>query len=206
MMMLQDLYKAEAERISKLTDGKGDYTHPVFGEGAPSSAILLIGEAPGKQEAEQGRPFVGKAGEQLRRMLDISGIDSKCLYITNTVKYRPWKVKQLQGRVSYSNRTPDVSEIKEGCVLLEKEIKIISPKIIVTLGNTPLSAVEYITKAAVGKIGDVHGRAFELSEYNAVLFPLYHPASGIYNRSLIAVMEEDLKNLGKLSGKITEVK
>ena len=92
-MGLVELYEKERLRIAETADGRGDYSHPVFGEGPVNPLVMLIGEAPGGDEAKQGRPFVGKAGKQLDALLSGAGIDRSRVYITNTVKFRPVNVK-----------------------------------------------------------------------------------------------------------------
>lgn len=208
MSGLFELYEEERRRLSHIADDKGDYANPVFGEGELNSRIVFIGEAPGKSEAESGRPFVGKAGAELDGMLDMSGIKRNELFVTNAVKFRPWKKTELaSGRISTRNRTPSVNEIRESAVLLFNELKLIKPQFVVTLGNSPLYAIECVTKTKLdGSIGAFHGKEIHVSGNGLefILFPLYHPASGIYNRALVKVMEDDLKKLScviKNSGK-----
>lgn len=158
----------------------------VTGDGFCPSKIMLIGEAPGREEVEQGKPFVGKAGKNLLEILEILELKRENIFITNAVKFRPTK---LSVKNTISNRKPTDIEIKEFLSYLLKEIMIINPEIIVTLGNTPL-------KALLGKgvtVGNLHGK---LIAYNRKkLYPLYHPASIIYNPSLKIVYYEDIKNL-----------
>ncbi len=165
----------------------------VFGEGKKKAAIMLIGEAPGKDEVREKRPFCGKAGRNLDEFLYVLGLNRSDLYITNVCKFRPHKVSE-KGTVS--NRPPTRVEIEAALPFLCEEINAISPRIIVTLGNTPLRACFGDFKKS---IGDVHGRMLDIRigdrEYH--LFPLYHPASIIYNRALKTVYEEDLARLKK---------
>lgn len=201
-MGLSELYEAERRRLLRITDDRGDYANPVFGEGELNSRIVFIGEAPGKSEAESGRPFVGKAGTELDGMLDMSGIKRSELYVTNAVKFRPWKKTELaSGRISTRNRTPSVKEIRESATLLLCELKLLKPKFVVTLGNSPLYAIDCVTEAGLdGSIGELHGEEIHISGNGLefTLFPLYHPASGIYNRALVKVMEDDLKKLSRV--------
>ncbi|MBQ9832705.1 MAG: uracil-DNA glycosylase [Clostridia bacterium] len=193
--ILKKQYEQERERILSLCllqELTGDYTSPVFGEGSENASVMLIGEAPGREEAQQGRPFVGKAGKQLDELLITAQIDRESVFVTNSVKYRPTRVKK-----TVANRTPTAKEIKDSAYLLKTEIDEIQPKIIATLGNSPLYAISYIFSLGNLKIGDVHGQKIELSN-GSILVPLYHPASVIYNRSLIEVLREDIKMLGKL--------
>ena len=155
----------------------------VFGEGRIGAPVMMIGEAPGEQESLQGRPFVGKAGKNLDAFLEEAGLDRGALYVTNTVKFRPTKVSPA-GRVV--NRPPTQEEIRLFLPWLLKEIELVGPKYVLTLGNVPL-------KALLGRtcsIGDVHGRFIDWNGRS--LFPMYHPASVIYNPALKAVYREDI--------------
>lgn len=167
----------------------------VFGKGEYNSKIMLIGEAPGAKEVELKAPFVGQAGKYLDEFLDILGIEKKDIYITNTVKYRPTKASKKTGNAI--NRPPTTKEIKEWRKLLIKEIGIISPEIIVTLGNTPLGAVTGNLKS---KITTCHGNIINhnINGVEYKLFPLYHPAAVIYRRNLKEVYIKDLNKLKEL--------
>lgn len=159
----------------------------VFGEGAAHARVVLIGEAPGEQESLQGRPFVGKAGKNLDEFLALSGIERAAIYITNTVKYRPVKRSAAGNMV---NRTPTQEEIRLNLPFLKRELALIAPEVIVTLGNVPLRALLGNGQS----IGVCHGQW--LSYEGRRLYPLYHPASVIYNRALKPVYEEDVIRLG----------
>lgn len=192
-------YEAERLRLSALIEAdtpQGDYAHPVFGEGnAEDAVVLFVGEAPGGEEAASGRPFVGKAGRQLDTLLALAHIPRESIYITNAVKYRP----VTRSIKTVRNRTPGLREVAASLPLLRLEIAVIHPRCIVTLGNTPLAAVLQLYGAEKRTVGELHGRASALSEDGAAveLFPLYHPASGIYNRLLVPVMENDIAALGE---------
>lgn len=166
---------------------EGNARSLVFGEGSFHSRLMMIGEAPGEQETLKGRPFVGKAGKNLDEFLDMSGLKREEIYITNTVKFRPTK-RSDAGRLV--NRPPSKEEIALFLPWLKREIALIAPECIATLGNVPL-------KALAGDkvvIGDVHGQFLEFE--GRTLYPLYHPASLIYNPSLREVYAEDVKRLG----------
>ena len=166
----------------------GDQKRLVFGDGDQHAHILMVGEAPGAQEALQGKPFVGKAGKNLDEFLELSGLDRRALYITNTVKFRPTRISDA-GRIV--NRPPTQEEIKLSLPWLLREIKMVDPKIIVTLGNVPL-------KALLGKdktIGACHGQWIEWNQLR--VYPLYHPASVIYNPSLKEDYRADVIRLGE---------
>ena len=170
----------------------------VFGEGMMEQPpIMLIGEAPGEQETLQGRPFVGKAGKNLDGFLEAVGLERKDIYISNVVKIRPTKVSP---RGSISNRPPNREELLLFTPWLYEEILKVQPQRIVTLGNVALKAL--LGKDAV--IGDHHGKSVEATvrhhgqEQRFEVFPLYHPASIIYNRALTEVYAEDLRRLRQL--------
>ena len=187
LRFFQDLWPAEEKPIV-LGEGKTD--HP---------QVMLIGEAPGEQESLQGRPFVGKAGKNLDGFLQVLELQREDIYISNVVKIRPTKVSD-KGRTS--NRPPNKEELALFTPYLMEEILLVQPKMIVTLGNFALKAL--CGPKAV--IGDMHGQEtrvtvkHEKQEGEFALFPLYHPASIIYNRSLQAVYDEDLVKLKGLLG------
>ncbi|MDR2514171.1 MAG: uracil-DNA glycosylase [Christensenellaceae bacterium] len=158
----------------------------VFGDGDPAARILLVGEAPGEQETLLQKPFVGRAGKNLDEFLALTDLTRPKLYTTNLVKFRPVKLS-AKGRAS--NRPPSREEIGLWKPWLLKELAIISPKVIVSLGNLPLQALTGPKTA----IGQVHGRPFGEMVAGAALFPLYHPASVIYNPALRESYLEDLR-------------
>lgn len=170
----------------------------VFGEGKRDHPrLMLIGEAPGEQETLQGRPFVGKAGKNLDGFLEAVGLQREEIWISNVVKIRPTKVSE-KGRVS--NRPPSREELALFRPYLYEEIQLVSPGVIVTLGNVALKSL--LGESAV--IGDHHGRLCQAEVTHAgrareyQVFPLYHPASIIYNRSLTEVYAADLVRLREL--------
>jgi uracil-DNA glycosylase len=174
----------------------------VFGEGNPQASLVLVGEAPGEQETLQGRPFVGKAGKNLDGFLQTLGILREDIYITNVVKFRPVHEHPRTG--SLSNRPPTREEIDLCFSFLLQELAIIQPKVVVTLGNVALKAATDDRKAVIGQY---HGKPapLELHGQSFTLFPLYHPASIIYNRELAATYAEDLQALkGYLDGKSSQ--
>ena len=192
---LKNLYESERMRIRSLSGGisEGEFESPVFGEGPLGPVLMLLGEAPGGEEAKRSRPFVGKAGKQLDELLLKAGIDRSRAFVSNAVKYRPVKIKS--GRAS--NRTPTATEVKAALPVLQREIILVGPRVIVTLGNTPLNAVGACSGMEKTTVGEVHGRPLEIQigGVRLWLFPLYHPASLIYNRALTEVMEADLTTL-----------
>ena len=162
----------------------------VVGDGDAESSIMLIGEAPGGDEEKQGKPFVGKAGKNLTEFLKLIGLERENLYLSNVVKIRPYRLSEKTGRPV--NRPPDRKEIDFFSEFLYREIDIIKPKIIVTLGNVPLQAVLRDRRV---QIGGFHGKPVKIGEIT--VFPLYHPAAIIYNRKLESVYYEDIEKLNQ---------
>ena len=161
----------------------------VFGEGPAQARLMLVGEAPGEQEAMLGRPFVGKAGKLLDAFIAGTGLTRGEMYVTNTVKFRPSRVSKA-GRVV--NRTPTQEEIAAFLPFLKKEISQVNPACVVTLGNVPL-------RALLGEketIGQAHGQLRR--QEDRLYFPMYHPASMIYNPGLKAIFAQDMEKLGQL--------
>lgn len=157
--------------------------NPVVGEGNLNSEIMFIGEAPGRNEDRQGKPFVGTAGKVLDEMLLSVGLKRNDVYITNIVKCRP-----------PNNRNPLVEEIKKCSLYLDKQIEIIRPTLICTLGNF---AAKYILKKydfKPSQISKIHGQVFEVKGISGgvKIIPLFHPAALIYNQKLKKKMEADL--------------
>jgi DNA polymerase len=165
----------------------------VFGEGPSGAPVMLIGEAPGAEETRLSRPFVGRAGKNLDEFLDTVGLKRADIYITNVVKFRPCKTS---ARGTLSNRPPDKDEIACMQPLLLREIEAVRPRIVVTLGNVPLKCLAGIS-STIGALHAAPAAANALS-HRFMLFPLYHPASIIYNPSLKVVYAQDLIKLNKL--------
>lgn len=153
-------------------------TNLVPGEGSPDAAIVVVGEAPGASEDEQGRPFVGQAGRMLAALLEHAGLEREDVFITNVVKGRP-----------PGNRDPKADEVAHSWPWLEAQLAAIEPELVVPLGRHALRRF-----APELKIGEVHGQAVEADGRR--LFPLYHPAAALHNRGLQATLEEDARRLG----------
>lgn len=180
----------------------------VTGIGNVDARILLIGEAPGRDEIKKNEPFVGAAGKNLNNFLDSINLKREEIYITNSIKYRLCRPSILTCRII--NAPAKRIDIEINREYLLREIGIISPEIIVTLGNVPLKSVTGDFKL---NIGDVHGKLLNIkvkmhsgdkrkiqyeAEQEVKLFPLYHPASIIYNRSLQDIYQEDVMKLKKI--------
>ena len=167
----------------------------VFGEGRVGAPVMMIGEAPGEQESLQGRPFVGKAGKNLDAFLAEAGLDRSALYVTNVVKFRPTRLSPAGRTV---NRPPTQEEIKLFLPWLKREIELVDPRYVITLGNVPL-------KALTGRgsvIGELHGRFVDWEGRR--LFAMYHPASVIYNPALKAVYSADIAAFARQYGEKTK--
>ena len=142
--------------------------------------MLIIGEGPGRNEDETGLPFVGRAGKLLDKILDSVGIDSnEDAYISNIVKCRPPE-----------NRDPLPTEIDECSIYLSSQIKLMQPKLIVTLGRHSLHY-----RIPEGVISKIHGSITSVNNLN--IFPMYHPAAALYRGNLREIIEEDYVKLGK---------
>lgn len=162
---------------------KDTATNLVFGFGNPEAKIILLGEAPGKNEDEKALPFIGAAGKVLDQLLESINLKREDIFISSVVHYRPPK-----------NRQPKPSEIKAFAKYVDKIIEIIDPKIIATLGNFSLK--KFLPDA---KISEVHGKSekINLNGKEIILIPLYHPAAVLYKRDLQKTLEEDFKEISK---------
>ncbi len=163
---------------------------PVIGEGSHLASIMLIGEAPGRNEAKAGRPFCGSAGKILDNLLVGVGIKREEVYITNIVKDRP-----------ENNRDPSLEEIRIYGPFLDRQINLIQPQVIATLGrySTKYILEKFGLSEASRSISGLHGQVFETeAPYGKIsIVPLYHPAAAIYNQNLIKTLKKDFKVLEK---------
>jgi uracil-DNA glycosylase len=152
-------------------------TQLVMGDGNPDAEIVFIGEAPGKNEDLQGKPFVGAAGKFLNEMLAQAGMDRSDVYITNIVKYRP-----------PDNRDPLPEEKAAFWPYLLKQLEIIQPKVVITLGR---HSMEYFLPGM--KIGQIHGepKRIQFGDHKIVILPLFHPAAALYNGGLRQTLIDD---------------
>jgi len=158
-------------------------THVVPGEGSPTAQVVFVGEAPGAREDQAGRPFVGASGRLLDDLLASIGLRREEVFILNTVKCRPPE-----------NRSPQRSEIAACAPLLSRQLQLLQPQVIATLGRHALAVF-----APSAKIAEVHGRPYAqtagVEHGSAVLFPLYHPAAALHNGSLRPTLEHDMAAL-----------
>lgn len=162
---------------------ENDY-HVVVGEGDADAPVMFIGEAPGANEAEQGRPFVGASGRVLDELLAGIGLQRKDVYITNVVKDRP-----------PDNRDPRAGEIELYAPFLRRQIELIQPEVIATLGRFAMEFVLdlFAVPSEGQKISDLHGQPIGVqSPYGPItVVPLYHPAVALYNRDQRKTLEAD---------------
>jgi DNA polymerase len=163
-------------------------TQVVFGVGSPSADLMFVGEAPGFHEDKQGVPFVGAAGQLLTKLLAGIDIAREDVYIANVLKCRP-----------PGNRDPLPDEIEACESHLFKQIELIQPKVVATLGN-------FATKLLSGKsagITRVHGQEQDvtLGGQSVLLYPLFHPAAALYTPRMLEVLAQDFARLPALLGR-----
>ena len=179
-----------AEQVSgctrcRLSQGR---TQVVFGVGNPHADLMFVGEAPGFHEDKQGVPFVGQAGKLLDKLLGGIGLERSEVYIANVLKCRP-----------PGNRDPQPDEIESCEPHLFRQIELIQPRVVATLGN-------FATKLLSGKptgITRVHGQDQEvtLGGNCVLLYPLYHPAAALYTPTMLNVLQEDFRRIPELMGR-----
>lgn len=179
----EKLEQIKAEILSKnvCPDLAQTATQLVMGHGNPNAKIVFIGEAPGKQEDKTGIPFVGAAGKLLDAMLEANNLNRDDVYITNIVKYRP-----------PNNRDPLPEEKKSFWPYLLRELAVLQPVIIATLGR---HSMEYFLPSR--KISDIHGepKRITLGDQKVIILPLFHPAAALYNGGLRDTLFEDFSTV-----------
>ena len=168
----------------RLSQGR---TQVVFGSGNPRADLMFVGEAPGFHEDKQGLPFVGQAGKLLEKLLAQIGLQRSDVFIANVLKCRP-----------PGNRDPQPDEIEQCESHLFRQIELIEPMVVATLGN-------FATKLLSGRplgITRVHGQeqATTIGGRNVLLYPLYHPAAALYTPAMLKVLESDFARLPQLLG------
>lgn len=152
-------------------------TNIVPGEGNPDADIVFIGEAPGRNEDLTGKPFIGAAGKLLDQLLEGIGLQREDVFITSIVKFRP-----------PNNRDPKPAEKEESWPYLLRQLSVIEPKLVVTLGRHSMG---YFVPNQT--IAQVHGKLIEGGQWPVL--PVYHPAAALYNRSTLAVLQDDFAAL-----------
>lgn len=168
-------------------DLKAQATQLVMGDGNPDADIVFIGEAPGKNEDLQGKPFVGAAGKFLNVMLEAAGMKRSDVYITNIVKYRP-----------PNNRDPLPQEKSEFWPYLLRQLEIIDPKVVITLGRH--SGGYFIPDLQIGKDHGVP-RTVAIDDHEYTVIPLYHPAAALYNGAMRQTLINDFMQAAELAQK-----
>ena len=185
-----DVYAAQTATCTRCVLSEGR-TQVVFGNGDPNADLMFVGEAPGFHEDKQGIPFVGQAGKLLDQLLGGIGLTRENVYVANVLKCRP-----------PGNRDPMPDEIEACESHLFRQVELIQPKVVATLGN-------FSTKLLSGKqlgITRVHGQEQEvtLGGRSVLLYPLYHPAAALYTPSMLDVLREDFARLPQLLGRTVE--
>ena len=175
---LEKLNQVWAEKDLPL---KAAATHDVPGEGNPDADVIFVGEGPGAEEDKQGRPFVGAAGKLLTQLIESIGWTREDVFIANIIKHRP-----------PGNRDPLPMEIEAYTPWLDGQLRIIEPKLLVTLGRY---SMEYFLGPGLS-ISKVHGQPKRKDE--RVIMPMYHPAAALYQGSLRPVLEADFKKITKV--------
>ncbi len=164
----------------------------VPGEGNRNADVMLVGEAPGAREDEQGRPFVGAAGKLLNELLGLAGLERRSVYITNVVKCRPPR-----------NRDPREEEIRACLPYLRRQVMLIRPRILVALGRHAARTLFEEAGLEWRSMARQHGMPVEavVAGVKLILYPTYHPAAALYNPGLRGSLEEDFRRLGTLAAR-----
>ncbi len=170
---------AEVARCTQCLLSRGR-TKAVPGEGPENAEIMFVGEAPGFHEDQQGRPFVGAAGKFLDELLEIIGLKREDVFIANVIKCRP-----------PGNRDPLPEEIEACKPFLDRQIELIQPKLVVTLGRFSMARV--FPKARISRI---HGQPCKIG--GVIYYPMYHPAAALHQPSLRRTVEEDMRRIPEL--------
>ncbi len=175
----------ELDKIAKEIENckickKGKIGKAVPGEGSANADVMFVGEAPGKKEAETGRPFIGRAGKLLRQMFVEAGLKDEDVFITSAVKYLPEYV------------TPKPADIEHGRIHLFAQFKIIKPQVVVLLGNVASQAV----LKEKFPIAQIHGTLIEKDGIKYLI--VYHPAAPLYNPNLRQELKNDFKKLKEI--------
>jgi uracil-DNA glycosylase len=185
-----DAYAAQTAACirCRLAEGR---TQVVFGNGDANADLMFVGEAPGFHEDQQGLPFVGQAGKLLDQLLGGIGLNRDKVFVANVLKCRP-----------PGNRDPMPDEIEACESHLFRQVELIEPKVVATLGN-------FSTKLLSGKqlgITRVHGQEQQvtLGGRSVLLYPLYHPAAALYTPAMLKVLQEDFRRIPELLGRVVE--
>ena len=180
-----DALAGEIEQEAVCSELRSQATQLVMGDGNPDADIVFIGEAPGKNEDVQGKPFVGAAGKFLDVMLSEARLKRADVYITNIVKYRP-----------PDNRDPLPEEKREFWPYLMRQIDIIDPKVVITLGRH--SGAAFIPDLVISR-DHGHARQVRYHEHEFLVIPLYHPAAALYNGGMRQTLVDDFLQAKQLA-------
>ena len=185
-----DAYAAQTAVCTRCRLAEGR-TQVVFGNGDSKADLMFVGEAPGFHEDQQGVPFVGQAGKLLDQLLAGIGLTRDMVFVANVLKCRP-----------PGNRDPMPDEIEACESHLFRQVELIEPKVVATLGN-------FSTKLLSGKqlgITRVHGQEQQvtLGGRSVLLYPLYHPAAALYTPAMLKVLQEDFRRIPELIGRVVE--
>lgn len=200
MSKQEDVEKVHDELLAFVTSPLFAYRtengfFPVIGEGSLDASVMFVGEAPGRTEAKCGRPFCGAAGKFLDVLLESIGLKRENVYITNIVKDRPPE-----------NRDPTPEEIALYSPFLDRQVQIIQPKVIVTLGRHSMGYAlpRYDLDVELAPIGEIHGKSFETVYFDVdhtshpiTIVTLYHPAAALYNGGMRDTLKKDFEILKK---------
>ena len=165
-------------------------TNKVPGEGDWKSGIMLVGEAPGREEDKQGKPFVGQAGKLLTKVLEeVAGIKGESVYITNVLKCRP-----------PNNRDPEEGEINACKIWLERQLELIKPRVVVTLGRFAARFIFSYFNLSFTSLMRVRGNVFTARKWDReiIILPTLHPAAVLYHAAWKEMFVEDFKKLGEI--------
>jgi len=182
IMSVLDELRKEVAGCARCPELVGSRTQTVFGDGTADAEVMFVGEAPGREEDEQGVPFVGPAGRLMDSAMEQSGIPRSKVYIANTLKCRPPE-----------NRDPLQEEIDNCSAYLAAQVALIRPKVIVPLGRFGL---EQMVKKGM-KISEVHGKPIRRKD-GIIFFPMYHPAAALHQPKFRQEILTDFKKLAKL--------
>lgn len=203
------------ELVAQVKERVGDHHLAGFvrGMGPAHPQIVLLGEAPGRQEIQSGVPFVGSSGKELMKMINLAGLTRDDVYITSVVRSRPFSIRHVRDKKTgemvekHPNRTPTKKEVLAYAQLFDWEIKTVAPKILVPLGNTSLQRL----LGAHANVGRQHGQAvkttiqealpddsgYKMGTHEYWVYPMYHPAAYLYARRLEPTVRADWQEFGK---------
>lgn len=206
-------YPAELVRQVQARTQGCHLTGFVPGMGPEHPQVMLIGEAPGRQEAESGIPFVGSSGKELMKMIELAGLTREDVYITSVVRSRPYSIRHVHDQKTgeliekHPNRTPTKKEVLAYAQLFDWELRTVAPQVLVPLGNTSLQRL----LGPQANIGQLHGQpqltavqealadghGYQQGDRQYWVYPMYHPAAYLYARRLEPTVRADWGRFGE---------